>query len=366
LRCGIADIPGKSVKTASEYLAAAKGFTRWLWKDKRSAIDALVGLSKLANSETDIRHARRDLSPEELERLLDAARLSFRVKYHLSGTDRYFLYLTAAATGFRVSELASMTPESFNLDGRIPCATVLAACTKNREKAEQPLPIEVAATLRDYLRGKPKGQPVWPGKSWPVHASIMIRKDLHEARENWLKEARNDDERAEREASDFLVYQDREGRYADFHGLRHTFITMVGKSGVSPKEHQDLARHSSYALTGRYTHSRFHDLASAVQNLPIPTNTPEAPQQKIRATGTDHTSKNLGPNLGPQSDISIDGTRQIETKGASSQHQDRAGKQEKIALFQRYLAEVQKERDTGVEPVSQPWEGWAQPIYQSR
>ena len=24
------------------------------------------------------------------------------------------------------------------------------------------------------------------------------------------------------------------------------------------------------------------------------------------------------------------------------------------------------ERDTGVEPVSQPWEGWAQPIYQSR
>src|SRR5262245_21526613 len=24
------------------------------------------------------------------------------------------------------------------------------------------------------------------------------------------------------------------------------------------------------------------------------------------------------------------------------------------------------ERDTGVEPVSQPWEGWARPIYQSR
>src|SRR5690242_869348 len=25
-----------------------------------------------------------------------------------------------------------------------------------------------------------------------------------------------------------------------------------------------------------------------------------------------------------------------------------------------------RKRDTGVEPVSQPWEGWAQPIYQSR
>ena len=31
-------------------------------------------------------------------------------------------------------------------------------------------------------------------------------------------------------------------------------------------------------------------------------------------------------------------------------------------LFRRGLGE----RDTGVEPVSQPWEGWAQPIYQSR
>src|SRR5580704_9649547 len=27
---------------------------------------------------------------------------------------------------------------------------------------------------------------------------------------------------------------------------------------------------------------------------------------------------------------------------------------------------VSLKRDTGVEPVSQPWEGWAQPIYQSR
>lgn len=28
--------------------------------------------------------------------------------------------------------------------------------------------------------------------------------------------------------------------------------------------------------------------------------------------------------------------------------------------------QLKRKRDTGVEPVSQPWEGWAQPIYQSR
>src|SRR5437762_2629468 len=32
----------------------------------------------------------------------------------------------------------------------------------------------------------------------------------------------------------------------------------------------------------------------------------------------------------------------------------------------RSICRQVEKRDTGVEPVSQPWEGWAQPIYQSR
>jgi hypothetical protein len=50
---------GKSIATANYYLVAVKGFTRWLWKDKWTAIDPLAGMSKLANAGTDIRHARR-------------------------------------------------------------------------------------------------------------------------------------------------------------------------------------------------------------------------------------------------------------------------------------------------------------------
>ena len=53
---------GKSIKTANDYLDAVKGFTRWLWRDRRTAVDPLAGLSKLANRETDIRHARRDFT----------------------------------------------------------------------------------------------------------------------------------------------------------------------------------------------------------------------------------------------------------------------------------------------------------------
>lgn len=325
---------GKSVKTANDYLATIKGFTRWLWKDKRAMLDALAGLSKLANAETDVRHARRDFAPDELARLLDMARQSPKVIRCLPGIDRHFLYLTACATGFRVSELASMTPESFNLEGDTPTATVQASCTKNRKEAVQPLPRGVAEALRGYLVNKPNGVRLWPdnpnapAESWRLHGGEMIRRDLAEARKAWLQSFQDTRQQAEAEQSDFLAYRDSDGCYMDFHALRHSFITMVGKTGVSPKEHQDLARHSTYALTSRYSHSRFYDLAAAVQSLPIPTGTSDRQAATLAATGTDGAGplpgngKNfLGPFLGLKTDCLRDSERQAETKTASPSQQ---------------------------------------------
>jgi integrase/recombinase XerC len=307
----------KNVKTANDYLAAVKGFTRWLWRDKRIAVDPLAGLSKLSNGDTDLRHARRDFSPDELRGLLGTAAGSAESFLGLTGTDRRFLYLTACATGFRVSELASVTPESFDLDGNTPTATVQAACTKNRREAVQPLPLDVARLLRDYLAGKPAGAVVWPG-NWIVRGAAMIRRDLAAARHAWLENSTDARQRAEREQSDFLTYRDGEGRVADFHALRHTFITMVGKADVSAREHMDLARHSSYAMTARYSHSRFYDLAAAVQALPIPSTGLQA--EVLSATGTDgHAMTENGPNplgpcLGPRSDKTGEKLRQDETE----------------------------------------------------
>src|SRR5205085_1530411 len=113
----------------------------------------------------------------------------------------------------------------------------------------------------------------------------MIRTDLAEARAAWVSGAQDASERSRREQSDFLAYCDAEGRYGDFHALRHSYITMVGKlPGISAKEHQDLARHSTYRLTEKYSHSRGYHLAAAVDALPIPTGTG---LQTLAATGTD-------------------------------------------------------------------------------
>ncbi len=83
----------------------------------------------------------------------------------------------------------------------------------------------------------------------------------------WLDESKSDDEHAARERSDFLRYVDQAGRYADFHTLRHAFITNVGRTGAHFKTPQDLARHSTPALTARYTHSVQDDQVEAVRAL---------------------------------------------------------------------------------------------------
>ena len=108
----------------------------------------------------------------------------------------------------------------------------------------------------------------------------------------WIAEARTDAEREHRERTFFLTYRDADGRVADFHALRHTFITRLVRSGARPKEAQTLARHSTITLTtDRYAHTGLHDTAAAVEAMPrIPSNGPDQNRQALRATGTDGNS----------------------------------------------------------------------------
>ena len=102
--------------------------------------------------------------------------------------------------------------------------------------------------------------------------SKMIQRDLARARELWLKEPATDAERKQRDESDFLRYETRDGLYADFHSLRHFFITSLERSGISPKMAQTLARHSDIRLTlGIYTHVGLQDQCVAIGALPGPT-----------------------------------------------------------------------------------------------
>jgi integrase len=229
----------------------ARQFTRWLArKRKLLEFDPLAAVD-LPSQETHTK--RRAFSAEEVGQLVAVAAQSVETFRGLTGPARAMLYLLAVATGYRVGELAAMTPANFELDGEVSIVRVKGRPTKtrkgtkNRKDAEQPLPPAVAARLRVYLVDRPAGSRVWPG-TWHEKAAKMIHADMAEA------------------GIPIIVDEAR----ADFHSLRHSFTTLLARS-APVKVAQELARHSTPMLTiGRYSHTDMAEKAAAVARLPLP------------------------------------------------------------------------------------------------
>ena len=262
------------MSTSNDYLIAMKAFCNWLVREMRLVRNPLAHLQRL-NAKLDVRRARRALTPDELERLITtAATVQCRLGA-IPNRDRAVLYRVAAFTGLRAQELASLTPQSFDLSATPPTVEVEACYSKHRRKDILPLESKLVAVLREFLSERaprPKGRytedRLWPGQ-WYRKAGRMLQRDLKAAREIWLKEAPNKADRKEREKSDFLKETDSAGRVVDFHALRHGFITYLVTAGVPPKVAQLLARHSTITLTmDRYTHLGIVDLAAGLESLP--------------------------------------------------------------------------------------------------
>ena len=273
-----------SLRTCNAHLRSIKSFTRWLWHERRTPDDLLVGL-KAFNEETDRRHERRALSVEEINYLLAFVETHTLDGHNLGGPDRAMLYRVALGTGFRAAELRSLKPGSFDFQSEPATVTAGAGYSKRRREDVQPLRADLAAMLRPWLAGKLPA--VRPFAKMPGDTARMLRMDLQTARRAWIAAAKSDQDRHEREQSDFLTYRNAAGKVADFHATRHTFISNIVAGGASIKVAQDLARHSTCRLTvDRYAHTRLHDLQGALDSLP-PLDTSNAESRELRATGTD-------------------------------------------------------------------------------
>jgi len=267
---------GISAQTFNFYLAAVKQFCRWMVKDRRvieSPVHHLDGL----NVKTDRRHDRRALSVDDLCKLLDETR-NGPERYGMGSSERAILYWLAVETGLRAGELRSLTRASFELDASPPTVTVTAAYPKRRRDDTLPLRSDLAAELRPVLARLAPGASVF---NVPRRENVarMFRADLKAAG---------------------IPYRDDAGRVADFHSLRHSFITNLIRAGVHNKTAQDLARHSTPTLTGRYTHGFKGDDLAVVNALP---DLSQRPQQAARATGTDDAracAKNSAECLAPK------------------------------------------------------------------
>ena len=275
---------GRSQQTRNDYLVAAKNFLNWMVSNRRLSANPLSHM-KGGNVKVDRRLERRELGEEEIRWLLATVQ-SGKTIHGLTGWQRFTLYFAALGTGLRASELASLTAQSFDLESDPPTVRILAKNEKARRGDTLPLPPDLAALLNGWLPTIEAEANLWPGP-WAAYksASKFFQQDLHSAREAWLTSAQSDEERAAMAKTDFLSYRDSEDRQADFHALRHTFLSRLGRSGASAKVMQRLARHSTVELTlGRYTHAGLFDLQSAVDKLP-PLPSMDDPQT-LRATGT--------------------------------------------------------------------------------
>jgi len=278
----------RSRATINHHLRSVKSFSRWLFTNHRLPRDPLVGV-RLLNAKTDRRRERRALDDDELAKLIRAADerdvVTIEKRYirkkgpnkgklrigtrNLSIPNRGELYLLAVSTGLRLGELRSLTKRSFDLDADPPTVTVEAAYSKRRRRDVQPMRRDIAEAMHPLVESTPKGEHIWPGV--PREMGKVIAKDLDAAG---------------------IDMSDGDGRIVDFHALRHTFITRMARSGVTPKVAQALARHSTITLTmDRYAHVALADTSRALAALPsIPTvdETPaEIEYEHVAATGTD-------------------------------------------------------------------------------
>jgi len=233
-----------SHRSQTKALTACKTFCAWLVDAGRLPYSPLAKL-KGWDPEQDRRRRRTILTEAQAVALIDTT-AGQPTRGGMTGIDRMVRYALGIGTGFRQRTLWSLTPESFHLEGDPPFIRAEASASKNRKPADQPIPEDLADLLRPWLAGKPRGERVFAKlpHADPVRA---YRQDL---------------------AAAGIEYHDPDTVfYCDQHAHRGTYITAVIRH-AGLKVAQDLAHHSTPALTSKYGQMGMDDYRKALGGLP--------------------------------------------------------------------------------------------------
>ena len=232
---------GLSARSSNAQLAAVKQFAVWMVNHGRASENPLARLSAVRG---DVVRRRRTLGGDEIQALLDATYAGPK-RDGLAGEERALCYVLALETGFRLGELRQLLAGWVDLDRDPPLVRLDAAVTKNRDEAVLPLSKHLAGMLRPLrARRKPTERLLPMGSRF---GGRTLRADLEDAG---------------------IPYESDEG-IADFHSLRHTFITALVAADWHPKTVQGLARHSNISLTmDRYAHRLRDSEVRAIESLP--------------------------------------------------------------------------------------------------
>lgn len=231
-----------------------KHYWRAVFQACRFVAESLLGMGKASSplegmsprfpsADDEHDHPRRAFTAAELQAVLKAAREG-KVVRRMTGPYRELVYRLAMFTGLRRNEIRTLTAGSFRFDEQ-PCVEVKRKRAKWEHGRTIPLEATLAADIRRHIREGmfAPGACVFP---LPQSTAAMLRKDLEAAK---------------------VPYKDPDtGEYADFHSLRHTFLTL-GCRDIDLATMQQYAGHKSLRTTARYLHAARGDAAAHTEAL---------------------------------------------------------------------------------------------------
>ena len=235
-----------STVTLKHYETRFKAFCAWLVKKGRLHKNPLAQMELRKVKRVKVR-PRAPFSPAEVEAIIAAAMVG-KKQFGMEGRERALLYPLVYRTGLRWMETKSLIRESFNLEANPPYVTISAEAAKNGDEADLPLPPELVEVFKEHLETIPEGGAVFGGGSRQGKGAAMLRVDMKAAG---------------------VAEKDHKGRIRDFHALRHSYATILAKSGVPLPMAQKMMRHSDPKLTSEfYIHADVGDMAEELAKLP--------------------------------------------------------------------------------------------------
>ena len=207
-------------------------------------------------------HSRRELTMDELKRLLAAAKKS--------GDEWHKLILIGIYTGLRLGDCCRLSWESVNIAQGI----IQLIPSKTRRHAHgRPITIPIHKTLGAALLGDEESGQVTQSSTSGIQSLagpvIPVVAEMY-ARSRWQvsDELSRIFKSANIETSVKIEGRRKKTPVATFHSLRHTFVSLSANAGVPLHVVQSIVGHESTAMTRHYYHESIDALRTAVNAIP--------------------------------------------------------------------------------------------------